>query len=271
MLRTWPQEPRQQKNPDAVGAVQGCVMQLVREGVPDAAAVPGTVGRPARISAVILVHLDAKDARGVLPDALDVMITVQPPVEHRAEQDAVLFAEKDALQDAMEDAQQHVSLNAEEPVREDVAEDAHLDAQDVAQDVIQAAEAPVHAVLDVQAAQAVALVVQPDVKAAILHATDVMDAGGVTQVAARIVIHHAELTVHRVLRGVLAAPDALLAVPEDVQDAVPDVQIPAQGAVLPAPEVVPDVEAVLHHALRTVHQTAAPHAAASAMALHRRQ
>lgn len=246
-------------------------MRLVREGVPGAAAVPGTAGHPARTSAVILVHLDAKDARGVLPDALDVMITVQPPVEHRADQDAVLFAEKDALQDAMEDARQHALQNAVEHAQEDVGEGAYPAAQDVEQDVIQAVEAPVHAVLDVLDVQGVAPDAQPDVRAAIRHATAVMGAGDVTQVAARIVIHHAELTAHRVLRGVLAAPDALLAVPGAAQDAVPDVQIPAQGAVLPVPEVVPDVEAVLHHALRTVHQTAAPHAEASAMALHRHQ
>lgn len=271
MLRTWPQEPRQQKNPDAVEAVPGCVTQPVLVDVAGAAAVPGAAGVLVLTSVAIHVLLDAKDAPGVLPDALDVMITVQPPVEHRADQDAVLFAEKDALQDAMEDARQHALQNAVEHAQEDVGEDAYPAAQDVEQDVIQAVEAPVHAVLDVQAAQAVDLVVQPDVKAAILHATDVMDAGGVTQVAARIVIHHAELTAHRVLRGVLAALDALLAVLEDVQDAVPDAQIPAQGAVPHVPEGAPGVEDALRPALRTAHQTAAPHAEASAMALHRRQ
>lgn len=152
MLRTWPQEPRRQKNQDAVEAVQGCVMQLVREGVLDVAAVPETAGRPARISAAIPAHLDARGVLGAPLGVPGAVIIVREPVAEDAGRNVLLPAGKDVQQDAMEDAQQHVSLNAEEPVWEDVAEAAHLNAQDVAQDVIQAAEAPVHAVLDVQAA-----------------------------------------------------------------------------------------------------------------------
>ena len=79
-------------------AVPGCVMQPVREGVPDAAAVPETAGRPAQMRAVTPVPRTAPtnvtvapdvmvaqmhvlgNAKGAMVDALDAEADVRPDV-----------------------------------------------------------------------------------------------------------------------------------------------------------------------------------------------
>ena len=71
--------------------------------------------------------------------------------------------------------------------------------------------------------------------------------------------------------GAMDVRDAIQTVRRHVLHAAPDVHLPAMDVIRPVPDNVPVAEDVLHHALQTVHQTAAPHAEASAMALHRRQ
>ena len=96
--KTWPQEPRQQKNPDAAEAAPGCVMQLVRVAVRDAAAVLVTAGLPAQMRAVTPVPRTAPtnvtvapdvmvaqmhvlgNAKGAMVDALDAEADVRPDV-----------------------------------------------------------------------------------------------------------------------------------------------------------------------------------------------
>ena len=183
LLRTWPQEPRRQKNQDAVEAVQGCVMQLVREGVLGVAAVPGTVGVLVLTSVAIHVLLDAKDAPGVLPDALDVMITVQPPAELNAEQHALLIVELGVHPGVWEDVLEHVL---------DVVTHVSEHAEHVVQDAVNRAEHHATAIVDhhVQHVLDVLGVLDVDMDAqsvamdAIQHVTDVMVVMGVVQVVA---------------------------------------------------------------------------------------
>lgn len=183
MLRTCPKEPRRQKNQDAVEAVQGCVMQLVREGVLDAAAVPETAGRPARISAAIPAHLDAGGVLGALRDALDVMITVRPPAELNAEQHALLIVELGVHPGVWEDVLEHVL---------DVVTHVSEHAEHVVQDAVNRAEHHATAIVDhhVQHVLDVLGVLDVDMDAqsvamdAIQHVTDVMVVMGVVQVVA---------------------------------------------------------------------------------------
>ena len=167
--KTWPQEPRQQKNQDAVGAVPGCVMQPVREGVPDAAAVPETAGRPAQMRAVTPVPRTAPtnvtvapdvmvaqmhvlgNAKGAMVDALDAEVDARPDVaqgvrvrvQHLAAQRVEAAAELDAMEDA--------------PVAEQGATAAAESHALVVRDALDVPDVEADAALDVQAAATVAV------------------------------------------------------------------------------------------------------------------
>ena len=71
--------------------------------------------------------------------------------------------------------------------------------------------------------------------------------------------------------GAMDVQDAIQTVRRHVLHAAPDVHLPAMDVIRPVPDNVPVAEGALHHALQTAHQTAVPHAEASAMVLHQHQ
>ena len=166
---TWQRGRKRQKNPDAAEAVPGCVMQLVREYVPDAAAVPATAGRPAQMRAVTPVPRTAPtnvtvapdvmvaqmhvpgNAKGAMVDALDVEADARPDVAlgvrvrvpNLAEQRVEAAAELDAMEDAQV-AEQGATAAAESHAL-------------VVPDALDVPDAEVDAALDVRAAATVAV------------------------------------------------------------------------------------------------------------------
>ena len=71
--------------------------------------------------------------------------------------------------------------------------------------------------------------------------------------------------------GAMDVQDAIQTARRHVLHAAPDAHLPAMDVIRPVPDNVPVAEAALHHALQTAHQTAGPHAEASAMVLHQHQ